>query len=41
MKVDALIKAVAQLPLELNEDNEDEYIQNVKEVAKNFFKNIT
>ncbi len=33
--------AFAQLPLELNEDNEDEYIQNVKEVAKNFFKNIT
>ena len=28
----------SNLPLELTEDNEEKYIQNVKEVAKNFFK---
>ena len=30
----------ANLPLELIEDNEEKYIQNVKEVAKNFFKEM-
>ena len=31
----------SNLPLELTEDNEEEYIQNVKEVAKNFFKEMS
>jgi len=31
----------SNLPLELTEDNEEKYIQNVKEVAKNFFKEMS
>jgi hypothetical protein len=31
----------ADLPLELSEENEEEYIQNVKEVAQNFYKKIS
>ena len=31
----------SNLPLELTEDNKGEYIQNVKEVAKNFFKEMS
>ena len=31
----------SSLPLELTEDNEEEYIENVKEVAKKFFKEIS
>ena len=31
----------SNLPLELTEDNEEEYIENVKEVAKKFFKEIS
>ena len=30
----------SNLPLELTEDNEEKYIQNVKEVTKNFFKQM-
>ena len=30
----------ASLPLELTEDNEEEYIQDIKNVAKNFFNEI-
>ena len=31
----------SNLPLELTEDNEQKYIQNVKDVAKNFFKEMS
>ena len=31
----------SNLPLELTEDNEEKYIQNVKEVAKNFFNKMS
>ena len=31
----------SNLPLELTEDNEEKYIQNIKEVAKNFFKEMS
>ena len=31
----------SNLPLELTEDNEEKYIQNIKEVAKNFFKKMS
>ena len=31
----------SNLPLELTEDNEEKYIQNVKDVAKNFFKEMS
>ena len=31
----------SNLPLELTEDNEEKYIQNVKEVSKNFFKEMS
>ena len=31
----------SNLPLELTEDNEEKYIQNVKEVTKNFFKEMS
>jgi len=31
----------SNLPLELTEDNEEKYIQNVKEVAKNFLKEMS
>ena len=31
----------SNLPLELTEDNEEKYIQNVKEVAKNFFNEMS
>ena len=31
----------SNLPLELTEDNEEKYIQNIKEVAKNFLKEMS